>query len=103
MHAGYYFHIEPNTSFVGGGIYMPDADRLKAIREYIAENGEEFLAITNNKSFKKVFHLTMNILICFVINRSPFQASYANRKFWQILILSNWFNRLKHYNRLTCF
>ena len=55
MHAGYYFHIEPDTSFVGGGIYMPDAEHLKAIREYIAENGEEFLAITTTKSFKKVF------------------------------------------------
>ena len=36
MYAGYYFHIEPDTSFVGGGIYMPDAEHLKAIREYIA-------------------------------------------------------------------
>jgi len=54
-YAGYYFHIEPNTSFIGGGIYMPDAEHLKAIREYIAENGEEFLAITTTKSFKKVF------------------------------------------------
>lgn len=55
MYAGYYFHIEPDTSFVGGGIYMPDAEHLKAIREYIAENGEEFLAITTTKGFKKVF------------------------------------------------
>jgi uncharacterized protein (TIGR02453 family) len=55
MHAGYYFHIEPNGSFVGGGIYMPAAEPLKAIREYIAENGEEFLSIINNKSFKKVY------------------------------------------------
>jgi uncharacterized protein (TIGR02453 family) len=55
MHAGYYFHIEPNGSFVGGGIYMPAAEPLKAIREYIAENGEEFLSIINNTTFKKVY------------------------------------------------
>jgi uncharacterized protein (TIGR02453 family) len=55
MHAGYYFHIEPNESFVGGGIYMPAAEPLKAIREYIAENGEEFLSIINNTTFKKVY------------------------------------------------
>ena len=55
MHAGYYFHIEPSGSFVGGGIYMPAAEPLKAIREYIAENGEEFLSIINNKDFKKVY------------------------------------------------
>jgi uncharacterized protein (TIGR02453 family) len=55
MHAGYYFHIEPLGSFAGGGIYMPAAEPLKAIREYIAENGEEFLSIINNKDFKKVY------------------------------------------------
>lgn len=55
MHAGYYFHIEPSGSFVGGGIYMPAAEPLKAVREHIAENGEEFLSIINNKSFIKVY------------------------------------------------
>ena len=35
-YAGYYFHIEPSGSFVGGGIYMPAAEPLKAIRDYIA-------------------------------------------------------------------
>jgi uncharacterized protein (TIGR02453 family) len=55
MHAGYYFHIEPTGSFVGGGIYMPSAEPLKAIRQYIAENGEEFLSIINNRSFQKVY------------------------------------------------
>ena len=54
-YAGYYFHIDPSGSFLGGGIYMPDAQHLKAIRDYIAENGEEFLEIISNKNFKKVF------------------------------------------------
>ena len=34
---------------------MPDAEHLKAIREYIAENGEEFSSLINNAKFKKVF------------------------------------------------
>jgi uncharacterized protein (TIGR02453 family) len=55
MYAGYYFHIEPNSSFVGGGIYMPAAQPLKSIREYIAENGEEFLSIINNPNFKTFY------------------------------------------------
>ena len=59
-YAGYYFHIEPHTSFIGGGIYMPDAEHLKAIREYIAENGEEFSNLINNAKFKKVFPEMMN-------------------------------------------
>ncbi len=54
-YAGYYFHIEPEGSFIGGGIYMPAAESLKAIRDYIAENGEEFSGLINNAKFKKVF------------------------------------------------
>jgi uncharacterized protein (TIGR02453 family) len=55
MYAGYYFHIEPNESFLGGGIYMPPAEPLKAVRDYIAENGEELVKIINEKNFKKTF------------------------------------------------
>ena len=55
MYAGYYFHVEPSGSFVGGGIYMPAAEPLKAIRQYIAENGEEFLSLINSKNFIKVY------------------------------------------------
>lgn len=55
IYAGYYFHIEPDGSFVGGGVYMPEADPLKAIREAIAENGDEFSGLINNPEFKKVF------------------------------------------------
>jgi uncharacterized protein (TIGR02453 family) len=55
IYAGYYFHIEPEGSFVGGGVYMPAAEPLKAIREYIDENGEEFSGLINNAKFKKVY------------------------------------------------
>ena len=55
IYSGYYFHIEPGGSFVGGGIYMPAAEPLKAIREYIAENGEEFSSIITDKKFKTIF------------------------------------------------
>ncbi len=53
--AGYYIHIEPELSFVGGGIYMPDSDTLKNLRNYIAENGDEFLSIINETEFKTVY------------------------------------------------
>lgn len=55
MNPGYYFHIEPDNSFVGGGVYMPPAEPLKAIRNYMAEHAEEFLKITSENSFKLVF------------------------------------------------
>lgn len=55
MHAGYYFHIDPEGSFCGGGIYMPPAEPLKMVRNYIAENGSEFLEIINDDDFKKIY------------------------------------------------
>jgi uncharacterized protein (TIGR02453 family) len=42
-------------SFAGGGIYMPDNETLKILREYIAENGEEFLSIIGNKEFQGIY------------------------------------------------
>ena len=55
INPGYYFHIEPNQSFVGGGVYMPQAEPLRAIRNYMADNAPEFKNIINDKDFKKVF------------------------------------------------
>ncbi|MFN5422694.1 MAG: DUF2461 domain-containing protein [bacterium] len=53
--AGYYFHLEPGQSFIGGGFWMPMAPELKKIRMEIDYNLDEFKAIINNKSFKKYF------------------------------------------------
>jgi len=55
--AGYYLHIEPRKSFLGGGVYMPDPDSLKAIRQEIYYNHTEFKKIINNKIFKKNFNI----------------------------------------------
>lgn len=53
--AGYYFHIDPERSFIGGGVYRPEADSLKAIRLHIEQHADEFLKIINDKNFKKYF------------------------------------------------
>lgn len=53
--AGYYFHIEPEMSFAGGGIYMPAAGPLKAVRTQIDQHPEEFLDIINDETFKSYF------------------------------------------------
>ena len=52
---GYYVHLEPGKSFVAGGIYMPDAERLSKIRQEIDYNSKSFLKIINDKKFKKLF------------------------------------------------
>lgn len=53
--AGYYFHLTPGGSFVGGGLWMPEADALKKVRQEIDYNWDEFTGIINEKKFKKIF------------------------------------------------
>ncbi len=55
MQPVYYIHIEPEESFIGGGIYQPDPETLKKIREYIAENYKELEKILNNSTFNSIF------------------------------------------------
>jgi uncharacterized protein (TIGR02453 family) len=54
-YAGYYFHIEPNESMIAGGIYMPPAPVLKAVRNEIFEHTDEFNEIIEEKDFVKHF------------------------------------------------
>lgn len=53
--AGYYFHIDPVGCFMGGGIYMPDANVLKAIRYAISDNPDHFRELTENDIFKATY------------------------------------------------
>ncbi len=53
--AGYYLHIEPQNSFLGGGIYMPAGASLKAIRQEIYYNVDEFKKIIYDDDFVKCF------------------------------------------------
>ena len=50
--AGYYIHLEPGgKSFVGGGLYMPDAAIVGKVRQEIDYNYKTFLRIVENKKF----------------------------------------------------
>jgi len=52
---GYYIHIEEGKSFIGGGVWWPDAVDLKKIRKEIAYFHEDLQEILENKNFKKEF------------------------------------------------
>jgi hypothetical protein len=55
--AGYYFHFEPgDNSFVGGGLYMAEPDKLKKVRQEIDYNWTEFHKILSNKKFKTQYN-----------------------------------------------
>lgn len=52
---GYYFHVQPNSSFIAGGVWMPEPDALNAIRQEIDYNSKPLLKILNSTSFKKYY------------------------------------------------
>jgi uncharacterized protein (TIGR02453 family) len=53
--AGYYFHLEPGKSFLGGGLWMPQPDALKKVRQEIDYCLDEFKKIINTKKFKMIY------------------------------------------------
>ncbi|MEZ5195666.1 MAG: DUF2461 domain-containing protein [Bacteroidales bacterium] len=55
MHAGYYIHIEPGKS-LWGGIYMPQADVLKKVRQEVMYQINDFKSIIQDKNFVKTYN-----------------------------------------------
>jgi uncharacterized protein (TIGR02453 family) len=55
IQAGYYFHLEPGSSFVAGGLWMPMPPELKKVRQEIDYNWEEFNKIISDKKFRSAF------------------------------------------------
>jgi len=56
LFSGYYFHLEPSgNSFMGGGLYMPEPDVIKKVRQEIDYNWDEFSKIIKQKKFKTVY------------------------------------------------
>ena len=53
--AGYYFHLEPGNSFIGGGLYQPMPEELKKVRQEIDYNFKEFKKIITSKKFTSVY------------------------------------------------
>ena len=53
--AGYYLHLQNNGTFIGAGVYMPQADILQKIRQEIDYNTKSFEKIVSSKPFKENF------------------------------------------------
>ena len=54
-HAGYYLHIEPGNCFLAGGMWHPEADILKKVRQEIDYNAKILTKILGAKNFKGIF------------------------------------------------
>lgn len=55
MRAGYYLHVEPGACFVAGGIYLPPAEVLRAIRKDIYEHFEEFSELLAESELQRIY------------------------------------------------
>jgi uncharacterized protein (TIGR02453 family) len=56
VNAGYYFHLQPGgNSFVGGGLWMPQSEDLKKLRQEIDYCFPEFKKIIAAPAFKKQY------------------------------------------------
>jgi uncharacterized protein (TIGR02453 family) len=55
LYGGYYFHCEPDQSFVGGGLWMPMPPELNKVRQEIDYNFPAFKKIITSKKFKSVY------------------------------------------------
>ena len=53
--AGYYFQVQPDRNFAGGGIWMPEPNELKKVRQEIDYNFAAFKKIIGTKKFKSVY------------------------------------------------
>lgn len=53
--AGYYLHLQPNNNLLSGGMWMPETDKLKILRNSIMENLEEFEEIIHASDFTSYF------------------------------------------------
>lgn len=52
---GYYIHLEPGNTFVGGGTIDLPSKLLNAVRREIYENIDEYIGIVEDPEFKKYF------------------------------------------------
>ena len=53
--AGYYVHFEPRASFIGGGVWCPAPDVLRAIRMEIYDHPDGFKEVLYDADFKEYF------------------------------------------------
>ena len=55
LRGGYYFHIEPGNTVVGGGFYSPNKEDLERIRKEFEADAGEIRAIIADPTFQRYF------------------------------------------------
>lgn len=67
----FYIHVEPGGTFVGVGMWLPDAPMLKTIRDAIVENPTAWRSARDDRAFTAKFELGSAMLArsCVVATR----------------------------------
>lgn len=55
LHCGYYVHVEPGNSMLAGGGWCPTSPMLRAIRQSVVDNIDEFRDIVEAPDFKHYY------------------------------------------------
>ena len=55
LRGGYYFHLAPGNTYIGGGFWGPNKDELSRIRVDIEYNHEDWRKMLANKKLKTTF------------------------------------------------
>ena len=53
--AGFYFAVSHKEVAIGGGIYMPEPETLRAMRQHVAERHQEFRKIAGARAVRQLF------------------------------------------------
>jgi uncharacterized protein (TIGR02453 family) len=53
---GYYMHISPDEVLLAAGVYMPEREQLRAIREYLLLHHAEVRRILANRKLQRMMH-----------------------------------------------
>jgi uncharacterized protein (TIGR02453 family) len=64
---GYYMHVAPEEVVIAAGVYMPEREQLRAIREYLLVHHEEVRKLLTSRKLKSA----MDVMFCNPLTRAP--------------------------------
>lgn len=88
INAGYYFHLEPDNCFIGGGLYMAMPEEVKKLRQEIDYCWNDFNKIITNKKFIATYK-DLNKSKEFSLSRPPKGYDETNKAI-EYLKLKSW-------------
>ncbi|KAL3433962.1 hypothetical protein BDV09DRAFT_186289 [Aspergillus tetrazonus] len=54
-YACYYIHLDPGSSYVGGGLWAPEPPTIQLLRQSIDERSEEWRQVLSSEPFRSIF------------------------------------------------